>query len=73
MENNLSEGNIIKNVRNTFRLKKQNKSIKMRIIRDSRNLFESKGESYYEPVRVGNFYGNSLSNMKVMMIETKHY
>ena len=35
-----SEDKIIKNVRNLFRLKKENEAIKNRIIRDIKNLFE---------------------------------
>ena len=35
-------------------MKKENKTIKGRIIRDNTNLFEQK-EDYYKPVRVGNF------------------
>ena len=33
-----------KNVRNLFRLKKENKTIKNRIIRDIKNLFEHEAE-----------------------------
>ena len=49
--------NIIKDVRNFFRLKKENEAIKDKIIRDIRNLFqlEKKEEDYYKPVRVGTF------------------
>ena len=38
-------------------MKKENKTIKGRIIRDNTNLFEQK-EDYYKPVRVGNFWSN---------------
>ena len=31
---------------------KENKAIKDRIIRDTRNLFEHEEENYYKPVRV---------------------
>ena len=41
-------------------MKKENKAIKNRIIRDIRNLFEYE-EDYYKPV------------MKVTMIKIKHY
>ena len=45
--------NIIKVIRNAFRLEKETKAIKGRILRDLRNLFEDKEkENYYEPVRV---------------------
>ena len=53
------EGNIIKDVRNLFTLKKQNKAIKNRIISDIRNLFEHEEEDYYKPVRVDNFWSNN--------------
>ena len=56
-----------------------------RITRDNRTLHESRKESCYEPVRVGNFYSNSYTdhkrvgnfysnnilNMKVMVIKMK--
>ena len=32
--------NIVKDTRNTFKLKNENKGIKYRIIRDTRNLFK---------------------------------
>ena len=45
---------------NLSRLKKENKAIKNRVIRDIRNLFEhEEEESYYKPVRVGNFCSNN--------------
>ena len=51
-------GNIIKGIRNLFRLKKENEAINDRIIRDIRNVFElENGEKiYYKPINVGNFY-----------------
>ena len=49
----LEKDNIIKNVKNLFRLKKENKAIKNRIVRDIRNLVEHE-EDYYKPLRVGN-------------------
>ena len=45
----------IKNIRNRFRLKKENKVIKDIVIKYFRNLFEHAEEDYYNPVRVGNF------------------
>ena len=47
---------MIKDVRNIFRLKKENKPIKDRIIRDIRNLFEHEEEDQYKSVRVGNVW-----------------
>ena len=50
----LEKDNINKNVKNLFRLKKENKAIKNRIVRDIRNLVEHE-EDYYKPLGVGNF------------------
>ena len=36
----------------------ENETIKGRVIRDNKNLFEKK-EKYYKPARVGNFYFNN--------------
>ena len=67
----LQKENIIKDVRNLFRLKKEmdvriifrlkkeNEAIKDRIIRKIRNLFEYEKESYDKPGRVGNFQTNN--------------
>ena len=43
-----SEGNIIKSIRNLFKLRKENEAIKDRIITDTRKLFEQE-EDYYKP------------------------
>ena len=48
----------IKDIRNLFRLKKENKAIKARIIRDISKLFEHE-EDYYKPVRAGNIWSNN--------------
>ena len=40
-------------------MKKENKAIKNRIIRDVRNLFEHEEEDHYKPVRVVNFWSNN--------------
>ena len=54
------DDNAIKDVRNLFRLKKENEAIKDRTIRDVRNLFgHEKEENYYKPVRVVNFCSNN--------------
>ena len=50
-----------KDTRNIFRLKKENESIKDRVIRDTRHLFEHEVEAYYKPIRVGNFCSNSYT------------
>ena len=47
------EENIIEDVKNHFRLEKEIKAIKDRILRDIRNLFEyEERDYYYKPVRV---------------------
>ena len=53
-----SEDNIIKSGRNRFKLKKENKGTKERIIRNIKILFEQQEEDYYIPVRVDNFWNN---------------
>ena len=47
----------IKDKRNLFRLEKEAKTIKYRILRDIKNLFEheEEEENYYKPVRVSSF------------------
>ena len=55
MENpRLEEENIIKDIRNLFRLEKETKAIKDRVLRDIKNLFEFEEEekNYYKLVRV---------------------
>ena len=53
--------NMIKDVRNLFRLRNENEAIKGKIIRDIRNLFglENEEGDYYKPVTVGNFWRNN--------------
>ena len=53
------EENIIKHIRKVFRLEKENKAIKDRIIRSIRHLFMNGEEDYYKPVREGNFWSNN--------------
>ena len=64
-----STDNIIKNIRNFFKLKKENKAIKTTIIiiiitiiiiiiRDISNLLELEIKDYYKPIKVNNFYSN---------------
>ena len=52
--------NIIKKIRNFFRLEKETKGIKDKILKDIKNLFEE----YYEPVRVNNFWSNNYTEYK---------
>ena len=50
---------IIKKIRNLFKLKKDNETIKDRIIRDIKTVFENQEEDYYKPERVGNVWNNN--------------
>ena len=57
-----SEGiikNIIKNIKNLFKLKKESKTIKDRTVTDIKTLFEQQEKDYYQPVRVGSFWNNN--------------
>ena len=65
-----SEDIEIKNIRNLFRLKRENETVKYNIIRDIKTLFVQQNKDYYKPVKVGNFI---ILNMKVMVIEIKPY
>ena len=49
----------MKKTRNLFKLKKENKAIKDKIISGIRNLFKLEKEDYEKPVRVSNFYINN--------------
>ena len=53
-----SEENIIKSIRNLFKLKKENEAIKDRIIRDITTHFKQE-DDYYKLTRVGNFWNNN--------------
>ena len=48
-----------KDIRNLFRLEKETKTIKDRMLRDIKNLFEHEEENYYQPVRANNFWSNN--------------
>ena len=41
--------------KNSFRLEKETKAIKDRILKDIKNLFDHEEEDYYKPVIVNNF------------------
>ena len=61
----LEEKNLIKDIRNLFRLEKETKAIKDRILRDIKNLFEhEEEENYYKPVKVSNFWSNNYIEYK---------
>ena len=51
-----SEENLIKSKRNLFKLEKENKAIKDRLIRDIRKHFEQEEKKYYyKPMRVSKY------------------
>ena len=54
----------IKDIRNLFRLKIENKAIRDKVIRDIRSLFEHEEEDYYKPVTIGNFWSNNYTEYK---------
>ena len=54
-----SKKNIIKSIRNLFKLKKENEVIKGSTIRDVRTLSEQQEDNYYKPIKVGNFWNNN--------------
>ena len=58
------EKNIVKNIRNLFRLEKVTKAIKDRIIRDIKNPFEYEEKDYYKPVVTNNFRSNNYIESK---------
>ena len=51
----------IKNIRNLFKLEKEIKAIKDRIISNNKYLFEHQEEDYCKLVRVGNFWNNNYT------------
>ena len=52
------DDNALRNIRNLFRLKKENQAIKDSVIRDIRNLSELE-ENYYKPVKEENVWSNN--------------
>ena len=46
---------IIKDIRNLFRLEKETKRIKDRILTDIKKIFEHEKENYHKPIRANNF------------------
>ena len=55
--------NIIKSIRNLFKLKKENETIKDRIIRDIRTHFKQE-DGYCKQIIVGNFWNNNYIEYK---------
>ena len=49
----------------------ENHTIKNQMIRDIRNLFESKKENYYKPVCAGNFYSNNYIKYESVVDKNK--
>ena len=72
IQKQFDEDDILKNIRNFFKLKKEDKAIKDRIIRDIRTLFEQEEDSY-KIERVGNSGTTIMLNMKVTVIKIKAY
>ena len=60
--------NIVKNVRNLFRLEKETKGIKDEILIYVKNLFEE----YYKPVKVNNFWSKNYIEYKSNEVRLKH-
>ena len=60
----LEEENIVKDIRNLFRLEKKTKAIKNRMVRDIENLFEHEEKDYYKPLIVRNFRSNNYTEYK---------
>ena len=56
--------NVIKNLRNHFKLKKENEPIKERIIRDIKTPFEQQEDDYYKPIIAVNFWNNNYIEYK---------
>ena len=55
----LKKQNIIKDIRNIFRLEKETKAIKSRILSDMTSQFEHEDKNYYKPVTVNKFWSNN--------------
>ena len=61
IERNVAEDNIIKDIRNLFKLrKKKDNDIKDKIIRDIRFLLETEEGDYYEPIRTCNAFDDNF-------------
>ena len=58
------EENINKDIKNIFRLEKETKTIKDRILRDIKNLFEYEEDYYHKRVKVNNFRSNNYIEYK---------
>ena len=68
-----TEENKIKSIINLFKLKKENETIKDRIIRYIRTLFEQEEEKdYYKAIRVRNFWNNIYIEYEMIEIKTSN-
>ena len=64
----------IKDIRDLLKLKKQNETIKIKIITGIRILLELENEeSYKEPIRAVNLYSHNYIKYENNVIERKHY
>ena len=54
-------------------MKKENKAINDRIIKDNKNLFENEEEDYYKPVRISNFWSNNYIEYEINGDKNKTY
>ena len=69
IETNIAEDNIIKGIRNLFRLKKKkDNGIKDKIIRGIRTLFEWNKEHYFETVRISNGFDGRIINISYICV-----
>ena len=65
---------ILRDIRQVFRLGKENKAIKDIILTNIRNLLENEEEEkFYKPVRVRNFWSNNNIEFETIVIEIKYY
>ena len=63
------EENMIKNIRNLFKLEKENQAIKDKTMRDIKTFFEQQKAEYYKPVKFGEFWEKNILNMILTVIE----
>ena len=79
-----SEDKIIKNIRNYFKLNRENRNLfklksENKAVKDRLTLFQQQKEDYYKPVRVGNFltiisrYQNESSSDRNKNLSVKEY
>ena len=61
----LEKEDIIKDIGNLFRLEKETKEIKDRMLRDIRNVFQQEESNYYKSVRVSNVWSNNYIEYEI--------